>query len=86
MRQDLRTNFTDRQYMMSEDYELYYYGDIHFTPTKPHHHSYYECYFFIKGDIEYVIDGVVYPLTPNDIIILPDQTIPKSLISESSSG
>ena len=71
MRQDLRTNFTDRQYMMSEDYELYYYGDIHFTPTKPHHHSYYECYFFIKGDIEYVIDGVVYPLTPNDIVIIP---------------
>ena len=71
MRQDLRATFTDRQYMLSEDYELFYYSDTHFTPTKLHHHSYYECYFFIKGDIDYYIDGISHSLLPNDIVIIP---------------
>ena len=71
MRQDLTTTFTDRQYMLSEDYELYYYQDTHFTPTKPHHHSYYEFYFFIKGDIDFIIHGENHPLEQNDIVIIP---------------
>lgn len=71
MRQDLTTTFTDRQYMLSEDYELYYYHDRHFTPTKPHYHSYYEFYFFINGDIDFIIHGENHPLEQNDIVIIP---------------
>lgn len=71
MRRDLTTTFTDRQYMLSEDYELYYYQDKHFTPTKPHNHPYYEFYFFIRGDIDFVIGGKHHPLQRNDIVIIP---------------
>ena len=35
-------------YMLSHDYELYFYSDIHMKSGVPHTHKYYEFYFFIR--------------------------------------
>ena len=37
-----------RQYMLSKDYELYYYSDSHMANVDSHTHDYYEFYFFWK--------------------------------------
>ena len=71
MRNELRTDFTNRQYMLSKDYELFYYNDPKFTPTSSHSHPYYEFYFFINGDIELKLDNDTYQIRPGDMVLIP---------------
>lgn len=35
-----------------------------------HSHDGYELYFFIRGDCEYIVEGITYPLYPHDLIII----------------
>ena len=75
MRKNLTTDYDDRQYMLSEDFELYYYHD-----TKPgvrtglHSHPYYEFYFFLEGHAEAQVGKERYALNYGDIILVPPKT------------
>lgn len=40
-----------------------------------HTHDNYELYLFLKGDCEYIVEGVTYPLNPNDLIIINDSEL-----------
>lgn len=74
MKNNLRTNFITRQYMLSKDFEIYYYSDTNMSPVGIHTHDYYEFYFFIGGDISIEINGKVNKLKPGDMILLPPGT------------
>lgn len=71
MKKKLQTTFSTRQYMLSKDFEIYYYSDYHFSGVKNHTHDYYEFYFFLEGAVAMYIDGVPHPLTPGDVILIP---------------
>lgn len=51
MRKKLNTQFNTRQYMVSRDFEIYYYKDQHMKKVANHIHDYYEIYFFLEGDV-----------------------------------
>ncbi|MCI6677163.1 MAG: AraC family transcriptional regulator [Clostridiales bacterium] len=74
MRKNLQTEFNRRQYMIANDFELYYYSDMHLEPVKMHQHDCYEFYFFMEGDVEICINKVFYKLSPGDMILLPPGT------------
>lgn len=67
----LRTAFSTRQYMISRDFELYYYSDINLNPVTPHAHDYYEFYFFLQGDISLTVEGVPMRIQPGDFLLIP---------------
>ena len=71
MRDDLRTAFVTRQYMLSKDFEVYYYSDLHMKGAGSHSHNYYEFYFFVNGNITMVIDKNEYILCPGDLVVIP---------------
>ncbi|MCR4588839.1 MAG: cupin domain-containing protein, partial [Lachnospiraceae bacterium] len=71
MRKNLRSQFNARQYMLSDDFEVFYYSDLHFTAVGDHAHDYYEFYFFLEGEVDMYIRQVKYTLTPGDVIIIP---------------
>ena len=71
MKKNLRTNFDTRQYMLSEDFEIYYYNDRNLPTLRDHAHNYHEFYFFLGGDVSIYIEGVKYSLRPGDMIIIP---------------
>ena len=62
MKKELRTNFSTRQYMLSKDFEIYYYNDRNLPTLRDHTHNYYEFYFLLGGDVSIFIDGVSFPL------------------------
>ena len=49
---NLQSTFSPRQYMLSRDFEIYYYNDTledsHYYGVDSHAHSYYEFYFFSR--------------------------------------
>jgi len=71
MKKELRTTFDTRQYMLSEDFEIYYYNDRNLPTLLDHTHNYYEFYFFLGGEVSINIDGVYYALKPGDMILIP---------------
>ncbi len=65
------SQFNTRQYMLSEQYEVFYYSDTHFRSVGSHSHDYYELYFFEEGAVTMVIDEKPYALRPGDVIVIP---------------
>ncbi len=71
MKKYLRTTFSPRQYMLSKDFEIYYYEDTHISKMKNHTHDYYEFYFFMGGEVSIEIDKRLTALKPGDMILIP---------------
>ncbi|MDO4562880.1 MAG: AraC family transcriptional regulator [Clostridia bacterium] len=71
MNKKLQTAFCTRQYMLSKDFELYYYSDYHLTKVENHTHDYYEFYFFLEGNVTMEISGEEYHLKAGDIVLIP---------------
>ena len=67
----LRTTFSPRQYMLSKDFEIYYYDDTHMSKQKNHTHDYYEFYFFLEGNVSIQVEQQVYPVSFGDMIVIP---------------
>ena len=58
----IRSDFNSRQYMLAEDFELYYYSDLNLQNIGNHSHAYYEVYLFSDGCVDMVIEGVKHSL------------------------
>lgn len=71
MKKDLRTIFHTRQYMLSKDFEIYYYNDRNLPTLRDHTHNYFEFYFLLGGDVSIYIDSIMYPLKNGDMILIP---------------
>lgn len=84
MRKNLKTEFTKRQYMFSEDFELYYYSDYNPAKVELHSHNYYEFYLFLEGDIDIFIDKNKYKLQKGDMILVPPKVQHYPIINSKS--
>ena len=71
MRKNLQTPFHTRQYMVSQDFEIYYYSDYKLPKVSLHSHDYYEFYFFLEGDISIQLDKEIFPILPGDLLLVP---------------
>lgn len=71
MRKRLQTAFQPRQYMLSKDFEIYYYEDRTLSGVDLHSHDYYEFYFFLEGDVQIQIGEELFPVRFGDIMLIP---------------
>lgn len=71
MKKDLKTKFSTRQYMLSRDFEVYYYSDSVIPDVEHHSHDYYEFYFFLEGNITMHIGDASFSLRPGTMVIIP---------------
>lgn len=78
--QTLIHNFTSRQYMITPDFEYFHYFDRSATDIDYHNHDFYEIYFFISGNITYMIEGKSYKLRHGDILLIHNNELHKPLI------
>ena len=80
MKKKLRSEFNSRQYMLSEDFEVYYYSDLHFSSVGRHSHSYTEVYLFCEGEVDMEIAGERRLLRPGDVLVLPPDTVHQAIV------
>lgn len=71
MNKNLQSPFHTRQYMLSKDYELYYYNDTASRKIENHSHSYYEFYFFLEGNVSIQVEEKTYRLSYGDMVLIP---------------
>jgi len=71
MKKNLRTDFNTRQYMLSKDFEIYYYSDRNMQKVGNHSHDYYEFYFFLNGEVSIEIADKTHLLKNGDMVLIP---------------
>lgn len=76
------SKFITRQYMLGDEYEVYYFSDTHFRSVGSHSHDYYELYFFEEGAVTMVIDEKPCPLQPGDVIVIPPGMDHRALLTD----
>ena len=74
MKKSLQSKFSPRQYMLSKDFEIYYYNDSQFSSVSDHTHDYYEFYVFMEGNVSMSIERRNYHLKPGDMVLIPPGT------------
>ncbi len=84
MKQNLQSTFDPRQYMLSRDFEIYYYNDKNPSRVDFHTHDYYEFYFFLEGGVSLQIKQEIYPLHFGDIMLIPPGTAHRLVIHDRS--
>ena len=82
MKKNLQSTFESRQYMLSRDFELYYYDDKDLAKVEAHSHNYFEFYFFLEGDVSMQIGKNTYRVRSGDLMLIPPHT-PHRLIIHS---
>lgn len=71
MRKRLQTAFQPRQYMLSQDFELFYYEDRVLPKVDIHTHDYYEFYFFLEGNVQIQVGGEMFAVRYGDMMLIP---------------
>jgi len=72
---ELKQDFTDRQYMISPDFEIYHYKDQPTLEIDFHNHDFYEIYYLISGKVNYMVEGKCYSLKHDDILIINNKEL-----------
>lgn len=62
--------FETRQYMKSNTFEIFRYKDDYPKEVALHHHDFYEVYFFLSGNVQYIVESRSYLLTPGDVLLI----------------
>lgn len=69
--------FTLRQTMVQYRFECHHYLDRVPPQVEFHEHEFYEIFFFLSGDVSYMIEGRTYQLRPGDILLTDNRDIHK---------
>lgn len=62
--------FDARQNMQSKTFEVFRYRDAYMKEVALHHHDFYEVYFFLSGNVQYIIESRSYLMTPGDVLLI----------------
>ena len=84
MKKSYRSAFNTRQYMLSKDFEIYFYSDLNFSGVKKHSHDYYEFYFFLEGQISMFIENQEIQPKSGDVLLIPPGTSHHLIIRDES--
>ena len=69
--------FTPRQTMEQSFFECHHKLDKRPPKIDFHEHEFYEIFFFLSGDVSYIIEGRTYQLRPGDILLTNTRDIHK---------
>ena len=62
--------FDTRQNMHRKTFEVFRYKDAYLKEVALHHPDFYEVYFFLSGNVQYIIENRSYLLTPGDVLLI----------------
>jgi AraC-like DNA-binding protein len=57
--------------MLTDNYEIYYYSDLNLSPVPVHNHDFYEFFFFLDGNVEFMVGQSNYSIRYGDFLLLP---------------
>lgn len=74
--------FDPRQQMRRPHFEIFHYKDTRPMTVEVHHHDFYEVYFFLKGHVEFRVEGRIYSLQPGDLLLINPMELHQAMVGE----
>lgn len=74
-------SFNPRQSMSRQDFEIFHYRDPKMQEVPLHHHDFYEIYYFLCGNVEYLVEGRNYVLQPDDILLISPLELHRPMVA-----
>ncbi len=70
--------------MQSRTFEIFHYQASRLDDVSLHHHDFFELYYFLRGDVEYAIEGVQYRLKKGDLLLISPRELHQARILPST--
>lgn len=67
---DNTMTFQSGRYYLNADYRIAHYIDTEVMDIERHYHEFYECIFFLSGDVAYWVGSRCYYLSPGDVLLI----------------
>ena len=74
--------FEVRQNMKRNTFEIFRYKDDYPKDVALHHHDFYEVYFFLSGNVHYIVESRSYLLTPGDVLLISPMELHQPMFGE----
>ncbi|WP_159888453.1 helix-turn-helix transcriptional regulator [Paenibacillus puerhi] len=55
---------------ISTNFKIFHYYDERIDKAGPHQHDFYEIFFFLSGEVTYIVNDVKYKIHPGDILLI----------------
>ncbi len=76
--------FDYRQSMKNKQFEVFHYRDKKGENISVHHHDFYEIYFLLGGNVDFLIEGKTHHLEPGDLLLINPQELHQAQIRPDS--
>ena len=76
--------FDSRQQMSKKTFEIFHYKDAKAQSVNIHHHDFYEMYYFLGGDVTYLIEGEKYKLNVGDLVFINPMELHQPIVDSGS--
>lgn len=63
--------FRKEQYMEHPDFDIFHYSDSETPKVLPHRHNFFEMYYLLSDELDYVVGSQSYHMTRGDFLLLP---------------
>lgn len=73
----MEENKYEKRGYLNEDYRLFFLEDIVKKEVEYHYHDFDKILIFLKGNIDYTIEGKTYSLLPGDVVLVPRGAVHK---------
>lgn len=71
-----------RTHMVEENFEVYHLTDQNIHDVPLHHHNFYEVYYLLNGNVQYVIENKIYDLVPGDILFISPNEVHQPIFNK----
>ncbi|MBQ7302362.1 MAG: AraC family ligand binding domain-containing protein, partial [Clostridia bacterium] len=76
--------FDPRQTMQRTDFEVFHYREPKPEGVEVHHHDFYEVYFLLGGEVDYWVEGRVFPLRQGDLLLIGPSELHRPIVKQGS--
>ncbi len=73
-------SFQQRQEMQSATFEIFNYMEPRMHAIPVHHHDFYEVYFYLSGNVQFMVEGRTYSLKPGDILLVSPDELHRAIV------
>ncbi len=73
--------FDPRQTMQKNTFEIFHYREPRMNPVEVHHHSFYEVYYLLEGNVEYWVEGRIVSLVPGDLLFISPSELHRPVLT-----
>ena len=74
-------SFQSRQTMACDTFEIFSYREPRMQAVPVHHHDFYEVYFYISGNVQFMVEDRTFSLESGDILLVCPDELHRAVVS-----